>query len=44
MGEGRAGGGGGREAGGGLNRPQGLFGLAMSPRRASNRPKHTRMV
>ena len=34
------GGGGGWEAGGGLNLPLGLFGLAMSPRSASHRPKH----
>ena len=41
MGGGGAGGGGGCvEAGGGLNHPLGPFGLAMSPRRASHRPKH----
>ena len=34
------GGGGGWDAGGGLNPPLGLFGLAMSPRSASHRPKH----
>ena len=33
-------GGGGWAAGGGLNPPLGLFGLAMSPRSASHRPKH----
>ena len=33
---GKAGGEGGREAGGGLNLPLGLFGLAMGPRSASN--------
>ena len=34
-------GGGGRwEAGGGLNHPLGLFGLAMGCRSASHRPKH----
>ena len=27
-------------AGGGLNSPLGLFGLAMSPRSVSHRPKH----
>ena len=37
---GGVGGEGGREAGGGLNHPLGLFGLAMSPRKASHRPKH----
>ena len=31
---------GGWEAGGGLYRPTGLFGVAMSPRSASHRPKH----
>ena len=40
MGEGGAGGGGEWEAGGGLNPPLGLFGVAMSPRSASNRFKH----
>ena len=35
-----AGGGGGWKAGGGLYAPLGLFGLAMSPRSASHRPKH----
>ena len=35
------GGGGGWEAGGGLHRPTGLFGVAMSPRSASHyRPRH----
>ena len=34
------GGGGGWEAGGGLNPSLGLFGLAMGPRSASYRPKH----
>ena len=34
------GGGGARAAGGGLKPPLGLFGLAMSPRSASHRPKH----
>ena len=33
-------GGGGWEAGGRLNPPLGLFGLAMDPRNASHRPKH----
>ena len=37
---GGAGGGGEWEAGGGLNPLLGLFGLAMSPRSASHRPKH----
>ena len=32
--------GGGWEAGGGLHRPTGLFGVAMSPRSASHRPRH----
>ena len=40
MGGGGAGVGCGWEAGGGLNHPLGLFGLVMSPRRASHRPKH----
>ena len=31
---------GGWEAGGGLHRPIGLFGVAMSPRSASHRPRH----
>ena len=35
---GQEGGGGGWEAGGGLHRPIGLFGVAMSPRSASHRP------
>ena len=34
------GGGGGWAAGGGLYPLSGLFGLAMSPRSANNRPKH----
>ena len=34
------GGGGGWEAGGGLHRPIRLFGVAMSPRSASHRPRH----
>ena len=34
------GGGGGWEAGGGLHRPTGLFGVAMSPRSASHGPRH----
>ena len=34
------GGWGGWEAGGGLHRPTGLFGVAMSPRSASHRPRH----
>ena len=38
---GRVGGGGGWEAGGRLNPLLGLFGLAMDPRNASHRPKHT---
>ena len=38
--EGRVGGGGGWEAGGRLHRPIGLFGVAMSPRSASYRPRH----
>ena len=37
---GGVGGGGGWEAGGGLHRPTGLFGVAMSPRSASHRPRH----
>ena len=37
---GGAGRGGEWEARGGLNHPLGLFGLAMSPRNASHRPKH----
>ena len=41
MGGGGAGVGGGWEAGGGLNLPLGLFGLAMGPGSASHRPKHT---
>ena len=40
MGGGRAGGGGGQEARGRLNPPLGLFGLALSPRSASHKPKH----
>ena len=40
MGEGGAGGGVGWEAGGRLNLLLGWFGLAMSPRSASHRPKH----
>ena len=32
--------GGGWEAGGGLHRPIGLFGVAMRPRSASHRPRH----
>ena len=39
-GKGRAGGGGGWEAGGRLNLSLELFGLAMGPRSARNRPKH----
>ena len=35
-----AGGGGRWEAGGGLNSPLGLFGLAIRPKGASHRPKH----
>ena len=35
---GSVGGGGGWVAGGGLNLPLGMFGLAMSPRSASHRP------
>ena len=35
---------GGWEAGGGLNPPLGLFGLATGPRSAIYRPKHTLMV
>ena len=31
---------GGWEAGGGLHCPTGLFGVAMSPRSASHRPRH----
>ena len=38
---GEAGGGGGCAAGGRLNPPLGLFGLAMSPKSASHRPKRT---
>ena len=37
---GGVGGGGGWEAGGGLHLPTGLFGVAMSPRSASHRPRH----
>ena len=37
---GGVGGGDGWEAGGGLHRPTGLFGVAMSPRSASHRPRH----
>ena len=37
---GGVGGGGGWEARGGLSHLLGLFGLAMSPRSASHRPKH----
>ena len=37
--EGWVGGGGGCEAGGGLYLPIGLFGVAMSPRSASHRPR-----
>ena len=33
-------GGGGWEAGGGLHHTTGLFGVAMSPRSASHRPRH----
>ena len=43
MGGGGVGGGGGWEAGVGLHRPTGLselFGVAMSPRSASHRPRH----
>ena len=40
MGGGGANGGGEREAGGRLNPPLGLFGLAMGHRSASQRPKH----
>ena len=39
-GRGGVGVGGGWEAGSGLNPLLGLFGLAMSPRSTSNRPKH----
>ena len=39
-GRGGVGGGDGWEAGGGLKLLLGLFGLAMSPRSASHRPKH----
>ena len=39
-GRGRGGWRGGWEAGGRLNHPLGPFGLAMSPRSASHRPKH----
>ena len=38
--EGMGGGVGGCEAGGGLHRPIGPFGVAMSPRSASHRPRH----
>ena len=38
--EGWVGGAGGWEAGGGLHRPTGPFGVAMSPRSASHRPRH----
>ena len=40
VGGGGASGGGGWEAGGGLNHLLGLFGLFMSPRSVSHRPKH----
>ena len=40
MGGGGVGGGGEWEAGSGLNRPIGLFGVAMSPRSASHRPRN----
>ena len=40
MGGGGVGGGGWWEAGGGLHRPIRLFGVAMSPRSASHRPRH----
>ena len=36
------GGGGGWEAGGGLNTPTGLFGVAMCPRSAGHRPRQDR--
>ena len=39
-GVGGVGGGGGWEARGGLYLPIGLFGVAMSPRSASHRPRH----
>ena len=39
VGGGGVGGGGGWEAGGGLHHPTGLFGVAMSPRSASHRPR-----
>ena len=39
MGGGGVGGGGRWEAGGGLYLPNGLFGVAMSPRSASHRPR-----
>ena len=39
MGGGGAGGGGRWEAGGGLHHPIGLFGVAMSPRSVSHRPR-----
>ena len=38
-GGGGAGGGGGWEAGGGLHRPIGPFGVAMGPRSAGHRPR-----
>ena len=37
---GQEGGGGWWEAGGGLHHPIGLFGVAMSPRTTSHRPRH----
>ena len=40
VGGGGVGGGGGWEAGDGLHRPIGLFGVAISPRSASHRPRH----
>ena len=40
-GGGQIGGGRGWTAGGWLNHPLGVCGLAMSPRSASHRPKHT---
>ena len=42
--EGWAGGGGGWEAGGGPHRPTGPFGVVMSPRSASHRPRHDWMA
>ena len=41
---GGVGGGGGWEAGGGLHLPIGLFGVSMSPRNATHRPRQDSMA